>query len=227
MRAALGDAKILAWYDCRFPWTATIATGVSSWADARRASGLGPSIAQGTGSAQPTYSATTGLAFDGTNDALSSTSGWTGVTSDCAIVLIGTLPSPDAVSNQTMAWLETSGAAVVLAFGRLTNNNIRALAGSSSTNQSSANTDGTRAFHVRRAKAGSNTTTGMRVGAVAESTGTAAQADATAANFKVGFAGSVFADVVVKAILVFNGTYTAAHALAVNEWARSAHKASI
>lgn len=67
-------SDLLAYWDARRTDLITISTGVSSWKDITH----GYAATQGTGSAQPTYSATSfggdpGLTFDGVDDCLTST----------------------------------------------------------------------------------------------------------------------------------------------------------
>lgn len=233
LRAALGDAALVAWYDARFPATLD-AAALGSWSDARGSSGYGPALSQSTTDNKPTYSAANRtVAFDGSNDSVGSTAaGWNTITAACAVVVVSTLMSTGGAVERLCTLGDASGS--MLGLGRAASDgDVQAIAAGSSVTAafSSSGLTGTRVFHGwKLAASGGNITAGVRVGSAAAVTASAAAADATATRFRLAVnaaANASFGDTTMKAALVIKGTYTTAMQNAVNEWARAVHGASI
>jgi hypothetical protein len=204
---------------------------VGSWADARGASAYAPALVQSTADAKPVYSASARtITFDGTDDYLRATSAtWNTITAACAVIVVGTLPSTVGSEERVLEVAAGDGTNVIGLNRAASNGNPSAFVVGVATASITA-AAGTRVFHGRRtAASGGNVTVGARLGAETEVTSTGAGADKTANAITLGAsrATALFADTIVRSLLVLKGGYTSAQQVAVNEWARAVHGASI
>lgn len=230
--AALGgDAAVVALYDARFGITIT-GSGVSGWADARGASGFGPTIVQGTDAARPSYSASErAVTFDGSDDFLRATSAaaLTSIADSCALVLVAQLAAQDA-SARSMCYLSNSSSPAALAWLHSTTFQLRTQT-PVLVNPTFPGSSDVRVLHGRRTQAAGDVVIGARMGSGAESTtGPSAEAAVspdrlTLGANNAGTAGAFTPITAARALLVVKGDYTAAMAAAVNQWALAVHRA--
>lgn len=234
LRSVLSDALLIGWYDTRFPWTID-AAAVGSWGDARGASGYGPALVQATAADKPAYSASAQtITFDGVSEYLRATSAtWNTITAAHAIVLVGTVPSTGATDAERMVETSTAAGASVLMIRREVSNGVMSfIAAGGSPSVGRAAPSGRSILHCHRtASSGGNVTVLGRVGSAASTTATAATTDATMNRLTLGASrfdvATLFADMALRAALVIKGDYTAAQQVAVNEWAKAVHGASV
>lgn len=227
-----GVGAVIGFYDARFGVTVTGA-GVSQWDDARGASGFAPSMVQATDAARPAYSSSERtITFDGTADFLRAQNAfWNTVTGECAIATVCTGPAAQSASIQVIADLAdaTPNTAIRSYVPANDNNaapNANGIDSTPQTVEDFVGSAGQRVVHAWRLADG---TVGIRVGSPVGVMSSNTLVDVTATKLTV--AGSslgsptLFAPIVVKAVIVIKGAYSVAMQDAVNVWASRYHGA--
>jgi hypothetical protein len=223
---------VIGFYDTRYG-VAVTGSGVSQWDDARGASGFGPALVQATDGARPPYDAAAKtITFDGAADNLRAVSAtWGTITDACAVVVVGMGPAAQLGTIRVVADLTDNTPAVAIrSFVPATDNDAAPSAnGIDTTPQTVADfvgVSGARVLHARRAADG---TVGIRLGSETEATTANTLVATTATKITIGASSvgtpTLFADIVVRAVLVIKGEYATALQDTVNAWAVANHGA--
>lgn len=225
-----GPSVVAALYDVRRNVTAT--SVVSAWADARGATGYGPTLSN-TGTARPAYSASAlTITFDGINDYLRGTNGLTAITGPCWIALIGTLVY-DASSFMAFGEMGTGSTRCIQAGASSTNTIITSGPGGGSAAVDVTGLTGRRVSHHRLVTAGGgNSTHGTQIGSGVEVTTIVAETiTGSADRLTLGATGADspgnFSAIMLRAAIVGAGAYTTAQKAIVNNWATTYHGATL
>lgn len=208
LRETLGDAALVGLYVMGI--NQSVSSGVlDSWADARGTAGFGPALA-GTLTARPAVGGSGILTFDGTDDYLRASAGLGGITQDCALAIVGTLPTTGA-GAEVMADLADGSANSILSLRRDVTNGSYLVLGGGASSATVAAVAGTITMHGRRTGTGASSPTGARIGTGAEGTALSSLVAQTAASLTIGAnrvaTPAQFADFTCRAVLVYAGNY--------------------